>query len=552
MRTAPLARVLGLARPLRGRFALSALLGALAVGASVGLMTTSGYLISKASTQPEILSLTVAIVAVRFFGVSRGVFRYLERLVSHDAALRLLGRLRVSFFERLEPLVPGAVGGARAGDLLSRFVADVDALQHLYLRALGPPVVAVLVGASAVVAGAIFTPLAGIVLAAGLLVAAVGIPAATGALAHAAGARQASLRAALSTEVVELLAAAPDLVAFERADAQLARIDEADRRLGRIARTDAAAAGLGAGAVAFLTAATTLAVLVVGVRAVDGGALRGVLLAAVVLLATASFEAVRPLPDAAQHLAATSGAAARLLELTDREPPVTDPREPERVDSHVLRVEAARVRYGPAEPWVLDGADLELSPGRRVALLGPSGAGKTTLAHLLVRFRDPDEGRVTLGGRDLRRLAQDDVRGVVGLAGQEAHLFATTIRENVRLAKPGADDTEIAAALRRARAWAWVAGLPDGLDTEVGDEGALVSGGQRQRIALARAFLSGAPLLVLDEPTAHLDPETATEALDDLLDAADGTGILLITHSPLRLERFDEVLRLEQGMIRPL
>ena len=216
----------------------------------------------------------------------------------------------------------------------------------------------------------------------------------------------------------------------------------------------------------------------------------------------------------------------------------------------MVELEDVHVRYGPDEPWVLRGVDLTLAPGRRIALLGPSGEGKTTLAHLLVRFRDPDAGRVTLAGHDLREYTQDDVRRTVVLAGQDAHLFATTIRENVRLARPEAGEDELVAALRRARVWDWVEALPDGLDTPVGDAGALVSGGERQRIALARAFLSGAPLLVLDEPTAHLDDETAGRLLDDLLDGAGDDGLLLITHSPLRLERFDTVFELVNGRDR--
>jgi ATP-binding cassette subfamily C protein CydC len=548
----PLRRVVGLARPLWPRFALAALLGALAVGAAVALMGTSGYLISKASLRPPILSLSIAIVAVRLFGVSRGVFRYGERLGSHDAALRLLGRLRVRFYERLEPLVPAGLPNVRSGDLFSRFVADVDALQNLYLRGLAPPLVAVVVGAGSVVAAGLLLPQAALWLALGLLLAALALPLATSALARAAGRRQAGARAALATEVVELLSAAPELVAYERVEAQLERVAAADSTLTRIAGRDALAAGLGEGTATLLTGATALAVLVAGLRATDAGALRGVLLAAVVLLATAAFEAVRPLPEAAQQLAATGGAARRLFELTDREPPVRDPEQPLPPPAgEVLRLESVRVRYAPGAPWVLDGAELELRAGGLAALLGPSGAGKTTLASLLLRFRDPDEGRVTLDGNDLRAYAQDDVRRVVALAGQDAHLFRTTIRNNVRLAKPDAGGDEIEAALRRARAWDWIATLSDGLDTDVGEQGSLVSGGQRQRIALARAFLSGARLIVLDEPTAHLDTSTATAVLDDLLAAAGGTGVLLVTHSPLRLERFDRVFRLERGRVRP-
>jgi ABC-type transport system involved in cytochrome bd biosynthesis fused ATPase/permease subunit len=271
------------------------------------------------------------------------------------------------------------------------------------------------------------------------------------------------------------------------------------------------------------------------------------------LLTLAVFEGVRALPTAAEQFVATHAANARLVELTAREPSVTDPPAPRALEgAPVVELEDVHVRYGPDEPWVLRGVDLTLAPGRRIALLGPSGEGKTTLAHLLVRFRDPDVGRVTLAAQDLREYRQDDVRRTVVLAGQDAHLFATTIRENVRLARPEAGEDELVAALRRARVWDWVEALPDGLDTQVGDAGSLVSGGERQRIALARAFLSGAPLLVLDEPTAHLDDETAGRLLDDLLDVAGDDGLLLITHSPLRLERFDTVLELVDGRLAQL
>ena len=548
--TAPILRVLELARPLRRRFALSVLLGALALAAGAGLMATSGYLISRAATRPEILSLTVAIAGVQFFALTRAGLRYLERLVSHDASFRFLARARVAFFARLEPLVPGEVGEARLGDLLSRFVADVDSLQHVLVRVAAPPLAALTVGAGAALATALLAPAAGLALAVALVLGAVVVPLGVVRASRAAARRRPAERAELAAGVVELLGALPELVAYGAAGVRLETLAEADRRQRRSAVREALSAGAGDGAVTALAGVGAAAVLAAAVPAVTGGRLDGVLLGMLGLLTLASFEGVRSLPLAAQHLAGTDAAVGRLFELTDREPSVRDPEKPRSLDEGaVLRLEHTGVRYAPDAPWVLDDVDLALSPGRLVALLGASGAGKTTLANLLVRFRDPDAGRVTLDGHDLREYAQDDVRRVVALAAQDAHLFTTTIRENVRLARPDAAESELVDALRRARVWDWVASLPDGLDTEVGDEGTLVSGGQRQRIALARAFLSGARLLVLDEPTAHLDEETAGGVVDDLLAAIGDAGVLLITHTPLRLERFDEVLLLEDGRL---
>jgi thiol reductant ABC exporter CydC subunit len=534
-----LREVLREALPLRRRIVLALVLATGTLAAGAALLANSGYLISKAATRPDILSLGVAIVGVRFFALARAVLRYLERVVAHDASFRFLARVRVRFFARLEPRVPGETG-ARTGDLLSRFVADVDALQHLLVRVLAPPLAALGVAALAVAGAAAVEPRAAVVLALAVGVSALVVPLGVVAAGGASARRRTHERAAVATAVVDLTAALPELVAYGLAADRLARVETADRRLRRSVARQALAAAGGDGAVVALGGLATAAVLAAAV-----GHVRGVLLGMLALLTLAVFEGVRALPAAADHLVQARAAAARLHELTAPEPAVRDPAQPlPPPTGSVLRVEAVRARYDDG-PWVLDGVDLELRPGRRIALVGPSGCGKSTLANLLVRFRDPDEGRITLGGVDLRALAQDDVRSRVALCAQDAHLFATTIRENVRLARPEAGDEEIMAALRRARLADWVESLPDGLDTDVGDEGALVSGGERQRIALARAFLSGAPLLVLDEPTAHLDEATAAELLDDLLDEARDAGVLLVTHSPLRLERFDEVLVLE-------
>jgi len=538
------------ARPIRTRLALSIALGACAIGAGIGLLSTSGYLISKAALAPPVLSLGVAIAGVRFFGISRGVFRYFERLVSHDAAFRFLARLRVAFYERIEPLVPSGLGTTKSGDLLSRFVSDVDSLQFLFLRALAPPLVALAAAVVAVAVAVAVLPSAGLVLAVGLLGGGIVASLITAFASAASARREAPARAELANEIVDLLTASPELVAFGRVEHQLARVEQTEKRVNDLGAWNARIASLGEAVVTLAAGLTLVATLAIAAPAVRDGTLAGVWLGMLALLVLASFEGVRALPLAAQHLSTSAKAAERLYELVDRAPPVADPERSRSLPAAaLLSLEGARLRYDERGPWVLDGVDLTLEPGKKIALTGPSGAGKTTIASVLVRFRDLDGGRATLDGHDLRDYAQDDLRRLVALAGQDAHLFSTTIRENVRFARPEASDEEIARALARAGAWEWVDSLPEGLDTYVGERGDQVSGGQRQRIALARAFLSGARLLILDEPIAHLDRRTAEAVMDDLLRAAGDAGLLVITHDPLALERFDRVLRLENGRI---
>jgi ATP-binding cassette, subfamily C, bacterial CydC len=548
--TGTLRRLLALAEAPRARVVLAVLLGALTVLFGVGLMATAGYLISRAAERPAVLSLTVAIVLVRFFGLARPLARYLERLASHDLAFRVLGRVRVRAYERLEPLAPAQLEGYRQGDLLSRMVADVDALQNLHLRGIGPPLVAILAGGVSVAVAAAVLPWAGLVLAVGLLVGGIAVPAISGALGRRAAQRQAAARGALSAELVELLRAGPELVVYGQEAERLGRLRDADRSLVRIARRDAFAGGFGDGLGLFVTGATVAGVLAVCVSAHAAGQLDRVLIAALALLTLASFEAVQPLPAAARELTATLAAGRRILELMNREPIVRDPAAPaEPPSAFGVALEGVRARYGPEGQPALDGVSLRLEPGRRTALVGESGAGKTTVANLLLRFLDPEEGRVTLGGRDLREYRQEDVRRAIAVAGQDSHLFSTSILENVRLARPEASDGEIEQALRQARLWDWVSAQPDGRDTLVGEEGRQLSGGQRQRLALARALLAAAPVLVLDEPTAHLDPPTAEELMHDILTATADRSVLLITHRPEGLDEVDEIVELSAGRV---
>ena len=542
-----IARVLALAGVSRSRALLSLSLAALAVGFGVALMTTAGYLISRAAEQPPILALTTVIVVVRFLALARPLARYLDRLASHDLALRALGRIRASVYERIEPLAPAELDAFRRGDLVSRLVADVDALQGLYLRGLAPSLVGLVVSAACVAAVAFVLPAAAVVLALGLTLGGLAVPLLAGRLGRRVGRRQAPARGELTAELVELLRGAPELVAYGREDDALARVRAADRELVRLGRRDALVAGLADSLSVLVAGLTTAGVLAVAVAAHDAGSLDRVLVAALALLALSSFDAVAPLPGAARELSATLASGRRVLELTDREPRVADPPEPAAPPRGQVTValEGVTAAYASGETPALDGFDLRLDPGSRLALVGPSGAGKTTVTNLLLRFLDPQAGRVTLDGVDIRGLRQEDVRKTFALAGQEAHVFDSTIRENLRLARPDATDDQLHDALSRARLDAWVETLPDGLDTYVGEQGAELSGGQRQRLVIARALLSDASVFILDEPTAHLDVPTAEALVADVLEAADDRSVLLITHRPEGLDLVDRIVRLD-------
>jgi len=540
--------LLRLGRPPLGGVLLSVTLGSLAVLAGIGLMSLAGYLISRSAEHPPILSLTVAIVAVRACGIGKPVARYFERVESHDLAFRVLARMRVAFYRRLEPLIPARTQGHRRGELLARMVGDVDATQNLFLRGISPPLVAVVTGAIAVALAALVLPAAAVVLAAGLLVGDVFVPALAWRSGRSSGPRRARVRAELTSELVELLRGAPELVAFGADTAALERIERLDCELVGLTRRDAAVAGFVEGLGVLAMGLTVAGVLAVAVGAAAAGTLDRVLIAALALGAMATFEAVAPLSATARTFHETLESGRRLLAFTDQPAPVADPDRPRPLPSRTsVSLEEVSYDYDDEELWGLRDVDLRLGEGRRVALVGPSGAGKSTVASLLVRFLDPDRGRFTLGGEDVRDLRRHDVRSIVSLDGQDAYLFSSTIRENVRLARPSAEDGEIEAALRRARVWDMVESLPEGLDTFVGEEGARVSGGERRRIALARTFLADAPVLVLDEPTAHLDQATADALVADVLAETRGKSVLLITHRPQDEDDVDQVVRLRCG-----
>ncbi|MFE7581395.1 thiol reductant ABC exporter subunit CydD [Streptomyces gardneri] len=544
-----LGRVRDMAGELKGRMTPALLLGSLALGSAVGLMAVSGWLISRASEQPPVLYLMMAVTATRAFGIGRAVFRYAERLVSHDAVLRMLAELRVSVYGRLERIAPAGLRRARRGDLLSRLVQDVDALQDYWLRWWLPVGAALVVGAASVGLTAWMLPEAGAVLAVGLLVAGIAVPAIGGAVARRAERRLAPARGALATAVADLLRGCAELTVAGALPGRVERTRSADRHLTSISSRQAAATALGAGLSATVCGLTVAAAALVGVQAVRDGRLDGVALAVVVLTPLAAFEAVTGLPLAVQYRQRVRHSAERVLEVLDAPVPVHEPAGPGTppADPFPLELAGLSARHAGQDRMALADFGLTLEAGRRVAVVGASGSGKTTLAQVLLRFLDVEHGMYRIGGVPAWELDGDAVRRFVGLCAQDAHIFDSSVRENLRLAKVGASDEELREALRRARLLDWVNGLPAGLDTLVGEHGSRLSGGQRQRLALARALLADFPVLVLDEPAEHLDLATADALTDDLLRATEGRTTVLITHRLHGLDAVDEVVVLAEG-----
>ncbi|MFF4686666.1 thiol reductant ABC exporter subunit CydD [Streptomyces sp. NPDC001307] len=544
-----LARVRALAGPRRGRLVWALVLGSLALGSAVGLMATSGWLISRASQQPPVLYLMVAVTATRAFGIGRAVFRYAERLVSHDAVLRMLADTRVAVYRRLERLAPAGLRNARRGDLLTRLVADVDELQDYWLRWLLPASVALVVSAASVGFTAWLLPEAGAALATGLVAAGVGVPLVTATVARRTERRLAPARGALATRVTDLLTGTAELTVAGALPARTDAARRSDGTLTRIASRAAAVTALGDGLTALVSGLTVTAAALFGAQAVAAGRLGGVAMAVVVLTPLAAFEGVLGLPLAVRHRQRVWQSAERVHEVLDAPEPVREPERPRQVPASPfpLVVKGLAARYEGQRQDALAGFDLTLEEGRRIAVVGASGAGKTTLAQVLLRFLDPQEGSYTLAGVDAYALAGDDVRRLVGLCAQDAHLFDSSVRENLLLARKDATEADLRRALDRARLLDWVDGLPDGLDTLVGEHGARLSGGQRQRLALARALLADFPFLVLDEPAEHLDLPTADALTADLLAATEGRTTLLITHRLAGLEAVDEVIVLDAG-----
>jgi ATP-binding cassette, subfamily C, bacterial CydC len=545
-----LARLLGFLSAHRWQVAFAMVLGIGTMASNVGLLSVAAYLIAASALQYGLSQLTLPMFLVQIFGISRAAFRYLERLVSHNVTFKLLADLRIWLYGRLKPLSPARLLEHRSGDLLTRIVKDVEELENIYLRALSPVVVAVAISTLAFVALYVFDPTLAFVILGFLVFAGIGVPLLVGLLARRLGRRELELRAELGVQVVDGVQGVQDLLALGRASDQERKVSDLGHNLGRVQKRMASIGGLKNALNDLAMNLAMVTVLILAIPLVNESSIPAVYLAFLALLTLGSFEAVQPLGTAFQFLGRSLGAGERLFEIADAEPQIVDPDNPLPPPiNHTLEFDRVSFRYREDEPPVLEEISFKVEPGSRVAIVGPSGSGKSTLTNLALRFWDPTHGEVRLGGHDVRGCAQEDLRRAIGIVAQETHLFNETLRDNLLLARPDATDSEVEFALERAQLIEFVRHLPQELDTPLGEQGLRLSGGERQRLAIARALLEDAPVLILDEPTANLDPATEHDLLAQIYESTPDRAMLIITHRLVHMERMDEVLVLEGGRI---
>ena len=535
------------------RVAISVLLSSITILASVALMGTSAWLISTAAIAVSVAELGVSTVGTRFFGITRAVFRYLERLVSHDVTFRLLAKLRVWFYEKLEPLAPARLMNFRSGDLLARVIGDVETLENFYVRVVSPPLTAIVVGTFTAIFLASFYPLLAPVYLTFYLSLGLFLPILAQTTSRRSAEQTISLRADLQTKLVDGIQGMADLIAYGRADERLAQISVNANEYGNAQRRMARVTGIHSALGTLLTNLGMWTILFLTIPQIINGEIAGPMLASLTLLTLASFEAVLPLPLAAQMWNSAREAARRLFEVVDTEPEISEQWTVDSdqlpVTNHALRFTNLSFTYPTQTTPAIQNLTFDLQPSTSMAIVGPSGAGKSTIANLLLRFWDYKVGEITLGGESLKSLNQDEVRARCGYVSQNTYFFNTSIYENLRFARKKVTREEVEAACKSAQIHEFIMSLPKGYDTLIGEQGLRLSGGERQRLAIARALIKDAPILILDEPTANLDLLTEQQVLETLFKVMKQKTSLLITHRLIGLENVDVIVVMNHGQI---
>ena len=545
-----IARLLLFLKPFIGMVVLSIITGTATVVCGIGLLGTSGYLLAMAALQPSIAVLQVAIVGVRFFGLSRGIFRYLERYSSHTVNLQVLSAMRVWFFRAIEPLAPARLMAFRSGDILSRAVGDIDTLENFYVRVFAPVVTALMITMGmGFFIGTYDSALAWILII-GLLISGLMIPTGYRFVAKSAGKKLVEKRGILSAQTVEFTQGLGDLLLFDQDQKKKAEIIRVGEEMGAAQNHLTWMGGLVNGLLVVVNGLTIWVMLRIAIPLVNEGVLDGVGLTVLILSAIASFEVTNPLVNAAGLMEASITAARRMFDLVDAKPEVQEPEKPTRLsNNNLLELQDVTFGYNKEGEQVLTSISLVLKPGQRIAIVGESGAGKSTLIHLLIRFWQKNSGRILIGGIEIEQLNSGEVRSKFSQIPVNGWLFRGSILANLRIANDQASDEEYFNAISLAGLEEWVNRLPKGIQTIIGERGMTLSGGERQRIMIARAILRNSPIMLLDEPTNGLDALTEQAVLKTMFEVTEGRSSLWIMHRLIGMEKMDEIIVLEKGQV---
>ncbi len=529
---------------------LAAFTGFLTIGSGVGLMMTAAYIISRAALQPSIAEIQVAIVGVRFFGIARGMLRYLERLISHDTTFRLLKRFRVRIYETIEPLAPARLIYHKSADLLNRLIADVQNLENFYVRIIAPPLIAVLTSILMwFLIGGFSWNLVFIMLFF-QMIAGIAVPLLAFHINRRLGQQAVRSKAELNIRIIDHIQGLGELLMFNRDQTYLGQIARQSSDYNNIQKKMGALNALTESLIGLCMHLTVISVLYAAAPMVHDAVFEGIYLAVIIMGIMASFEAYLPLPEGMQLLSANVESGKRIFAIMDSKPAVPDfVSDPEIPDHYSISVKNVQFSYEMNADSVLRNISFKVPQGQQAAIVGASGAGKSTVINLLLRFWDYRDGQILIGDTDIRHIDPQDLRSMIAVVSQRTHIFNSTIRENLLIANPDAPEALLWQVLERAKLDIFVKNLPAGLDTPTGEQGFKLSGGERQRLSIARALIKNAPILLLDEATANLDIITEKAFMETLNEVCGDKTTLIITHRLSGIKNAGNIYVMDQGAI---
>ena len=539
-------RLTGLVKPYFWWMALAALIGFATTSSGIGLLMTSAYIIAKAALQPPIVTLQLGIAGVRFFGLARGVFRYAERLISHNITFRILAKIRLWFYDAIEPLAPARLMHFKSGDLLQRVVDDIQSLENIYTRVLGPPLTALLVAALMWFLLGIYSLQAALLILFFHTLAGIGVPLLTRQLSRGVAVGIMNYKAEQQVLALDLFQGIGELQLYGKLPAHLTAMQSAETGKLQLQRKNAIIEGMHESLTGLLMNGALIAILWALIPSISTGAVNGISLTVITLAVMASFEPFLPLPSTLKHLEADQHAGERLFEILDAKPETIAPATPLPFpEEHTIQVEQLSFAYPGSTAKALDRLNFTVLSGEHIAIVGPSGAGKSTITSLFMRFWNSSEGSITIGSHNITLFDPEELRRNISLVSQRTYLFAETIRENLTIAAPESTDDDLKKALNAAG----LSHFTSKLDEWCGQHGMKLSGGERQRIAIARVLLQSAPIMILDEATANLDGVTEREVTQTLNAISAGKTLITITHRLKAMEQYDRILVLEKGRI---